>query len=119
MPYRIAGIDVHKKKLAVVVADVSTHDEYKFERRWAKNQPRTNIETGTANGGTSLGVAGYRLSRVDRSAQFALLSGHYDGLLSVCQPRNRLLFPAEVRHYEIAEFDRTGRKVSIVDPPDP
>ena len=34
MPYRIAGIDVHKKKLAVVVADVLIHDEYKFERRW-------------------------------------------------------------------------------------
>lgn len=39
MPYRIAGIDVHKKKLAVVVADVSIHDEYKFERRWYGSQP--------------------------------------------------------------------------------
>ena len=39
MPYRIAGIDVHKKKLAVVVADVSTHDEYKFERRWYGSHP--------------------------------------------------------------------------------
>jgi hypothetical protein len=34
MPYRIAGIDVHKKKLAVVVADVEVEDEYQFERRW-------------------------------------------------------------------------------------
>ncbi len=33
MPYRIAGIDVHKKKLAVVVADVEVEDEYQFERR--------------------------------------------------------------------------------------
>jgi len=28
MPYRIAGIDVHKKTLAVVVADVEVHEEY-------------------------------------------------------------------------------------------
>jgi len=39
MPYRIAGIDVHKKKLAVVVADVLIHDEYKFERRWYGSHP--------------------------------------------------------------------------------
>src|SRR6201997_3533155 len=30
--YRIAGIDVHKKKLAVVVVDVEVHGEYQFER---------------------------------------------------------------------------------------
>jgi hypothetical protein len=28
----------------------------------------------------------------------------------------KLLIPVEVRRNEIAEFDRTGRKVSIVDP---
>lgn len=33
MPYRIAGIDVHKKMLAVVVADVEATGEYQFERR--------------------------------------------------------------------------------------
>jgi hypothetical protein len=32
MPYRIAGIDVHKKMLAVVVSDVEVADEYQFER---------------------------------------------------------------------------------------
>jgi transposase len=32
MPYRIAGIDVHKRMLAVVVFDVEVADEYKFER---------------------------------------------------------------------------------------
>ena len=32
MPYRIAGIDVHKKMLAVVVADVGIDGEYHFER---------------------------------------------------------------------------------------
>jgi transposase len=39
MPYRIAGIDVHKKRLAVVVADVEVHEEYQFERRWYGNNP--------------------------------------------------------------------------------
>src|ERR1700748_2211123 len=38
MPYRVAGIDVHKKKLAVVVADVE-EDEYLFERRWYGSNP--------------------------------------------------------------------------------
>ena len=37
MAYRIAGIDVHKKKLAVVLADVETEDEYQFERRSGAN----------------------------------------------------------------------------------
>ena len=34
-PYRKAGIDIqnYDKRLAVVVADVSIFDEYKFERR--------------------------------------------------------------------------------------
>ena len=32
MAYRIAGIDVHKKMLAVVVADVEVEGEYQFER---------------------------------------------------------------------------------------
>src|ERR1043166_8974700 len=39
MPYRIAGIDVHKKKLAVVVADVEVEDEYPLERRCYGSNP--------------------------------------------------------------------------------
>jgi transposase len=39
MPYRIAGIDIHKKKLAVVVTDVEIDDEYQFERRWYGANP--------------------------------------------------------------------------------
>jgi transposase len=39
MPYRIAGIDIHKKMLAVVVADVEIDDEYQFERRWYGTNP--------------------------------------------------------------------------------
>ena len=31
MPYRIAGIDVHKKMLAVVVADIETDGDFHFE----------------------------------------------------------------------------------------
>ena len=33
MGYRIAGIDVHKKMLAVVVADIAIEGEYDFDRR--------------------------------------------------------------------------------------
>ena len=33
MSYRIAGIDVHKKMLAVVVSDVEVDGEYQFEQR--------------------------------------------------------------------------------------
>ena len=33
MAYRVAAIDVHKKMLAVVVADVAVEGEYEFERR--------------------------------------------------------------------------------------
>jgi len=33
MTFRIAGIDVHKRMLAVVVADVAVEGEYQFERR--------------------------------------------------------------------------------------
>ena len=39
MAYRIAGIDVHKKKLAIVVADVEVNEEYQFERRWFGANP--------------------------------------------------------------------------------
>ena len=40
MPYRIAGIDVHKKKLAIVVADVEVDEEFQFERRWYGSNPQ-------------------------------------------------------------------------------
>src|SRR6516162_2687130 len=39
MSYRIAGIDVHKKMLAVVVADVEVEGEYQFERRRFSSSP--------------------------------------------------------------------------------
>ena len=39
MSYRIAGIDVHKKMLAVVVADVEVKGEYQFERRLFGSNP--------------------------------------------------------------------------------
>jgi transposase len=39
MSYRIAGIDVHKKMLAVVVADVEAEGEYQFERRQFGSNP--------------------------------------------------------------------------------
>src|SRR5262249_19461642 len=39
MPYRVAGIDVHKKILAVVVSDVEIDNEYQFERRKFGSNP--------------------------------------------------------------------------------
>jgi hypothetical protein len=39
MSYRIAGIDVHKKMLAVVVADVEVEGKYRFERRKFGSNP--------------------------------------------------------------------------------
>ena len=39
MPYRIAGIDVHKKMLAVVIADVEIDGDYQFERHKVGTTP--------------------------------------------------------------------------------
>ena len=39
MPYRIAGIDVHKRMLAVAVADVEVVGEFTFERRQFGSTP--------------------------------------------------------------------------------
>ena len=39
MPYKIAGIDVHKKILAVVVSDVEIDSEFHFERRMFGSNP--------------------------------------------------------------------------------
>ncbi|MGO9338730.1 MAG: hypothetical protein ACLPY1_14610 [Terracidiphilus sp.] len=39
MPYRVAGIDFHEERLAVVVADVEVEGEYQFERRWYGSDP--------------------------------------------------------------------------------
>lgn len=39
MSYRIAGIDVHKRLLAVVIADVAVEGEYQFARRRVGTNP--------------------------------------------------------------------------------
>jgi hypothetical protein len=39
MAYRIAGIDVHKRMLAVVLADVEVEGPYQFERRKVGTSP--------------------------------------------------------------------------------
>ena len=39
MPYKIAGIDVHKKMLAVVVADVEDEGDFQFERHKVGTSP--------------------------------------------------------------------------------
>jgi len=44
MSYRIAGIDVHKKMLAVVISDVEVDDEFEFERkRYASNPEQLRL----------------------------------------------------------------------------
>src|ERR1700682_437581 len=39
MAYRLAGVDVHKKMLPVVVSDVEVDGEYEFERRKVGTSP--------------------------------------------------------------------------------
>src|SRR5262245_14020048 len=39
MPYRIAGIDVHKKMLAIAVADVEVDGDFQFERQKVGTTP--------------------------------------------------------------------------------
>src|SRR5499427_7844817 len=39
MSYRIAGIDVHNRMLAVVVSDVEIESEFQFERRMFGSNP--------------------------------------------------------------------------------
>jgi hypothetical protein len=45
MSYKIAGIDVHKRILAVVVANVEIQDVYQFEQP-IRRQPRASATTG-------------------------------------------------------------------------
>jgi len=39
MKYRIAGIDVHKRILAVVITDIAGDGEFQFERRKVGTSP--------------------------------------------------------------------------------
>ncbi len=39
MAYRIAGIDVHKKMVAVAIADVEIAETWRFERRQIGTSP--------------------------------------------------------------------------------
>jgi hypothetical protein len=45
MPYRIAGVDVHKKMLAVVIADVEVDGAYEFVRRRVADQGAARVPT--------------------------------------------------------------------------
>lgn len=47
MTYRIAGIDVHKKMVAVAIADVATEGAYEFERRKFSTSPERLGELAT------------------------------------------------------------------------
>ena len=52
MSYRIAGIDVHKKMLAVVVSDVEIESEYQSERRMFEIERRILPHHGNASFGS-------------------------------------------------------------------
>ena len=52
MAYRIAGIDVHKRMLAVVVADVAVEGEYQFERRMVGTSPTNCVRWPTGSSST-------------------------------------------------------------------
>ena len=47
MAYKIAGIDVHKRMLAVVVADVDVDGEWVFERRRFGSGPAESASSPT------------------------------------------------------------------------
>jgi hypothetical protein len=49
MPYRIAGIDVHKKMLAVVVADVEVEGDFQFDRQKIGTSPPTSARWRTGS----------------------------------------------------------------------
>ncbi len=53
MSYRIAGIDVHKKMLVVVVTDVEVEGEHEFARR--SLVPPLTICDGYRNGSSNRG----------------------------------------------------------------
>jgi hypothetical protein len=46
MPYKIAGIDVHKRMLHVVVSDVEVDGEYEFVRATVWQLPRSTALAG-------------------------------------------------------------------------
>src|SRR5215831_2030930 len=53
MPYKIAGIDVHKRMLHVVVSDVEVDGEYDFTRRifgCAPEKPQEGLILGRSGG---------------------------------------------------------------------
>jgi hypothetical protein len=94
MPYRKAGIDVHKKMLAVVVSDVEVDGEYRFERRMFGSNPEQLrslaawlLEQGRGSGhgidGGTRGLIEFLLSRQSSSAalQVALRLADYPGMI--------------------------------------
>ena len=60
-PYRVAGIDVHKKMLAVVVTDAARVGEFRFERRkFAGRQVQAGTGAGTFQQSAKGAQAGFR-----------------------------------------------------------
>src|SRR5260370_39380284 len=74
MSYRIAGTDVHKKMLAVVMSEVEIESEYQFERRMFGSSPEqlrslaTRLLEQSAILETSVGSIGTVLETAAREA---------------------------------------------------
>jgi hypothetical protein len=62
MPYKIAGIDVHKKVLMVVVIDATTPEEKPERQRFTtmpeRDGPTLGLVTGTGSGRSRDGIHG-------------------------------------------------------------
>ena len=86
MPYRIAGIDVHKKMLAVVVADVEIDGDFHFERQKVGTTP-----SDPARPSRLAGRARGRGSRdgIHRAGTWRPVSGSLGAALAATTPRAR------------------------------
>ena len=110
MPYRIAGIDVHKKMLAVVVADVEVDGDFHFERQKVGTTPGRSARAGRLAGrargrGSRHGVDRAVLAAGVGSAGTALATaapgarrrGRGSRARSISPKRNRIAGPAAAR----------------------
>jgi hypothetical protein len=109
MPYRIAGIDVHKKMLAVVGADAEVEGDYYFERLKVGTSPaqlraladwlaEREVEEVVMESTRSIGdLFGRRWSCTgDRSVGRARARPRYPGR-STSHKRSRIVAPAAAR----------------------
>ena len=110
MPYRIAGIDVHKKMLAVVVADVEVDGDFHFDApegrddarrparagRVADRARRRGSRHGVDRAGTG-GRCGKRWNSIGAPDAVRALVRHGSRARSISPKRNRIADPGAAR----------------------